>query len=313
MPIFPAFSAPPIAPTAPILPSGKPVDAYILIRQLIHLLTTFLTLVQRTHIRPSGRGILQKNLMFRYSSEANILLACARELVSKYTSNLDLGQPSPTVGTANTWNLSTSFPGFARVLSLTHGDAEALFGKFFARRFQKPRVWGHGEEEEEEEEGEEGVRTPRFYRPAAELGFSRAEHERISSALSAQYAMWNNAIANFRAHFNPLTPLVAVELMADTALTLRTAALAAIKLVEHDLRIALGLRPITGTLEAKLVYLAIVKETGGKEGLEAKIKKELFDVCKEGEARWDELVRREYVEGYGGGITKPDWLERLGG
>lgn len=270
-------------------------------------------MVQRTHIHPSGRGILQKNLMFRYSSEANILVACAKELVSKYTSDLDLGQPPHTTSTPSTWNLSTSFPGFSRVLSLTRGDAGVLFGKPFARRFQR-----HGDDEEEEEEDEEGewgegARTPRSYRPPAELGLSRAEHERITSALTAQYAMWNNAIANFRAHFNPLMPLGAVELMADTAVMLRTAALAAIKLVEHDLRIALGLRPIVGTLEAKLVYMAIIKETGGKESLEVKIRRELYGVCKEAVAIWAELARKDIAEGGSGGFAKPHWLQMLGG
>ena len=85
--------------------------------------------------------------------------------------------------------------------------------------------------------------------------------------------------------------------MADTALSLRTAALAAIKLVEHDLRLALGLRPIAGTLEAKLVYMAIVKEAGKQGNLEARVKRGLWEVCKEGERRWDELEMRELKEG----------------
>jgi len=85
--------------------------------------------------------------------------------------------------------------------------------------------------------------------------------------------------------------------MADTALILRTAALAAIKLVEHDLRLASGLKPISGVLEAKLVYLAIVKEAGEKGNLEARVKRELHQVCKAGEKRWDEMVMREVEEG----------------
>jgi len=234
--------------------------------------------------------------MFRYSSEANILLACARELISQYTSNIDLGQltcPSPTITTpATTWNLSTSFPGFPRVLSATRGDPKALYGKYFALRFQK-----NGAQQSEKGNGQEKVERAPFCRPPAELGLSPAEHRRISSALSVQYALWNNAIANFSANFNPLTPLGAVGLMADTALTLRTAALAAIKLVEHDLRLALGLRPISGVLEAKLVYLAIVKEAGEKGNLEARVRRGLREVCKDAEKRWDELVRQELEEG----------------
>ncbi|KAG0634960.1 hypothetical protein HOY80DRAFT_983951 [Tuber brumale] len=291
--------------TTPVLPPGKPIDAYILIRQLVYLLEIFLNTVQCTHIQPSGRGILQKNLMFRYSSEANILVACARELVSGYVSNINLGQSFPAV-THNTWNLSTSFPAFARVLSLTRGNAEVLFGKSFARRFQT----SGGQQQQHEEET---VKRSQIYRPPGELGLSRAEHERISSALSAQYIIWNNAIATLRANFNPLMPLGAVALMSHTALTLRTAALAAIKLVEHDLRVASGLRPISGTLEAKLVYLAIVKEAGKEGDLGARVKRELSDVCREGEARWDALVRRELGEGGYRGIVRPEWLKRLSG
>lgn len=295
-PSTPPTPAAPPPPVTPVLVPGKPIDAYILIHQLTYLLTTFLATVQYMHTQPSGRGILQKNLMFRYSSEANILLACARELVSKYTSNIDLGQlscPFPTLTTpAASWNLSTSFPGFARVLSVTRGDPKVLYGKSFASRFQT-----HGAQQHEDGNEQGKVQRAQFFRPPASLGLSQAEHQRISSALCAQYAIWNNAIDNFSANFNPLTPLGAVALMADTALSLRTSALAAIKLVEHDLRLALGLRPIAGTLEAKLVYMAIVKEAGKKGNLEARVKRELWEVCKEGERRWDELEMQELEEG----------------
>ncbi|KAG0134228.1 hypothetical protein HOY82DRAFT_554405 [Tuber indicum] len=300
---MPASSSP---LTIPKLPPGKPIDAYILIRQLIHLLTTFLNTVQCTHLHPSGRGILQKNLMFRYSSEANIIVACATELVSYYTSNIDLGQYSSgsTTTIHNAWNLSTSFPAFARVLSLTHGNAEVLFGKPFSRRF-------HTSTGQQEQHEEGMIKKQQLYRPPAELAPSQAEHERISSALSAQYAIWNNAIINLHANFNPLMPQDAVTLLTHTALTLRTAALAAIKLVEHDLRVAWGLRPIVGTLEAKLVYLAIVKEGGKENDFETRLRRELSDAYREAKVSWSELAKRELEEGDSEEVMRPEWLERL--
>lgn len=107
-------------------------------------------------------------------------------------------------------------------------------------------------------------------------GISAEQNDLIVKGITYKIEDWNTAIVEFLEKFDPYRLLSAVQLMLETANKLRKAADGVIRLVERNYRIALGMRPIQGTSEAKMVYLAIVKEHG--TNLQAEVKMGLDNV-----------------------------------
>lgn len=102
-------------------------------------------------------------------------------------------------------------------------------------------------------------------------GISAEENDLIVQGIAYKIGDWNTAILRFIKEFDPHRLQGGVQLMLETANSLRKAAEGVIKLVERTYRIALGMRPIEGTSEAEMVYLAIVKEHGIDLGAEVRM------------------------------------------
>jgi hypothetical protein len=230
------------------------IDVWILSQQISYLHDEFISKVTATtmsHLRPK---VLVKNAMFSMSAEAGIVSNEMATLVNKHRNHLDMGQDmSPR------WNLAR-LPWFDELVAIVEGKAATILGGTLGAALDS-------------DGGAVGqaITSESFYLAnPSPPGITREQNERIVRGIGTQCEAWDKAIVTFKAEFKPLCPIHAMTLMAETARVLRVVALAAIKLVEHDYRVGVGLRPIGGQLEARRAYRATIRENGTDLGAEVK-------------------------------------------
>lgn len=232
---------------------------WIVCQQVAFFHDLFIDKVTATSVDPSCAKVLQKNLMFKMSEEALIVAAEFAHLVHGYLVTLDFGQRhNPR------WSLETS-SSFQELRYYTRRQSIPLFGARLGNKIDKNEVYKPPH-----------LPSSRYASKGRMQGISAQENDVIVQGIAYKIGDWDTAISEFLRKFDPNHLQTAVQLMLDTATKLRKAANGVIKLVECNYRIALGMRAISGTSEAEMVYLAIVKEHG--TDLKAEVKMGLDNV-----------------------------------
>lgn len=214
--------------------------------------------------------------MFKMSEEALIVAGEFANLVHGYLVTLELGQRYDP-----NWSVESS-TAYKMLRQCTGPESAKLFGARLGAKMDHDEVYRPPH-----------VPSSRFASKGRMQGISVEENDLIVQGIAYKIGDWNTAIHKFIERFNPYRLQGAVQLMLETANNLRKAAEGVIKLVERTYRIALGMRPIEGTSEAEMVYLAIVKEHG--TDLEAEVRMGLDNVVSRAENQLELMLERTVV------------------
>ncbi|KAL0634045.1 hypothetical protein Q9L58_007063 [Maublancomyces gigas] len=246
--------------------------------QVAYFHDLFVDKVTATSVDPTCAKVLQKNLMFKMSEEALIIAGEFADLVHGYLVVLELGQRFDP-----NWSIESS-TAFKILRQYTGPESVKLFGTRIGAKLNCGEVYRPPH-----------VPSSRHASKGPMQGISAEENDLIVKGITYKIGDWNKAIARFIRKFDPYCLQVAVQLMLETANRLRKAAEGVIKLVERTYRIALGMRPIEGTSEAEMVYLAIVKEHG--TDLKAEVKMGLENVVSRAGSQLELMLERTAVRG----------------
>lgn len=246
--------------------------------QVAYFHDLFVDKVTATSVDPTCAKVLQKNLMFKMSEEALAVAGEFADLVHGYLVVLELGQRFDP-----NWSIESS-TAFKILRQYTGPESVKLFGARLGAKLDCNEVYRPPH-----------VPSSRYASKGRMQGISAEENDLIVKSITYKIGDWNKAIARFIEKFDPYCLQGAVQLMLETANKLRKAAEGVIKLVERTYRIALGMRPIEGTSEAEMVYLAIVKEHG--TDLKAEVKMGLENVVSRAESQLELMLQRTAVRG----------------